>query len=262
MSSSPWWTSRFGALAAVDPAFAGLVDAHAEAQVDLIERLAELPPSSRVLDLGCGGGRHSILLQERGHSVVGVDLSQEVVALAQENWDDRNPSVDGPEFTVGDMRAPPVEGSFAAVLLMDASLGVFDDDAEHLRVLTAAADRLQPGGALILELLNPYFWAHRNLTQHFPPGSVAPNADILRSYRFDPLAGRVQDRITVFEDGARRVLPTQSLRCWTPPEIAGLSSAAGFSQVHIIGSDGWQVPSGPGRLDPENSATIWVLARL
>jgi SAM-dependent methyltransferase len=262
MPLSPWWTSRSGALAAVDPAFAGLVDAHAEAQVDLIDRLCELPPGGRVLDLGCGGGRHSILLQERGHAVVGVDLSQEIVALAQENWETRNPGVDGPQFVVGDMRAPPVQGSFSVVLLMDASLGVFDDDAEHLRVLTAAADRLEPGGSLVIELLNPYFWAHRNLTQHFPPGSVAANADILRSYRFDPLVGRVQDRITIFEDGARRVLPTQSLRCWTPPEIAGLSSAAGFSQVNIIGSDGWQVPNGPGRLDPESSATIWVLARL
>lgn len=262
MAKAPWWTTRFSALAAVDPAFAGLVDANAEAQVDLIERLARLDAGARILDLGCGAGRHAILLAERGHSVVGVDLSEEVLSLARGAWEARNPGHSGPEFVVGDMRAPPVEGSFSAVVMMDASLGVFDDDAEHLRVLTAAADRLQSGGVLILELLNPYFWAHRNITQHFPPGSIAANADILRTYRFDPLAGRVLDRITLFQDGERRALPTQSLRCWTPPEIAGLSKAAGFSRVEVFGSQGWQVPTGPGRLDPQKSATLWVVAHL
>jgi SAM-dependent methyltransferase len=40
------------------------------------------PPGSAVLDAGCGTGEHALLLAERGHRVVGVDLAGEAIARA------------------------------------------------------------------------------------------------------------------------------------------------------------------------------------
>lgn len=262
MSDSPWWATRFAALAAIDPDFAGALDRQAEAQVDLLERLLELRPQDSVLDVGCGGGRHSILLQERGLSVTGVDISEELLDLAKSRWAARHPGHDGPTWVCEDMRDLSSQGPFAAAILLDESLGVFEDDADHLRTLSTIADRLRPGGRVVVELFNPYFWAHRNVTQHFPPGSIAASADVVRTYRFDPLKGRVEDRTLVFEAGERRQIPTQSLRAWTAPEIVTLATAAGYTRVEVFGSDGWQVPDTPLRLDARTSAFMWVVATL
>lgn len=51
--------------------------------VELAEFAALLPPGSRVLDVGCAGGRDSKRLDERGFSVVGVDLVEEFLAHAR-----------------------------------------------------------------------------------------------------------------------------------------------------------------------------------
>ena len=258
----PWWEQRYEALAAIDPAFAGRVDRHAEAQTDLLERVLELRVGEQVLDLGCGAGRHSILLQERGYKLVGVDLSQELLDLAAASWDARHPGRAGPRWVRADMRHLPELGHFGAAIMLDEALGVFEDDADHLVTLAAVADRLRPGAKLVLELFNPYYWANHASTRHYPPGSLTGDVDLVRSYRFDALRGRVEDRVVVFEGGQRRELPTQSLRCWTPPEIVSLLSAAGFQAVEVFGSEGWQVPDRARRLDPSSSVFMWVVATL
>ena len=94
-------------MAAIDPAFAGEIDRLAEDQVDLVERLLRLQPGDRILDLGCGGGRHSILLQERGYQATGLDLSEAVLAIARGAWQRRHGGEDGPRWVQGDMREPP-----------------------------------------------------------------------------------------------------------------------------------------------------------
>lgn len=262
-TNPPWWSQRYARMLAVDPAFAGEIDGHAEEQVDLLERVLRLQPGDRVLDLGCGGGRHSVLLAERGYRVVGLDLAPEVLAMADRQWQSRHPGQPGPEWVRGDMRDPPVSGPFDACIAMDAALGVFDDDAEHLQVLGAVAERLGEGGALVLELLNPYFWAGHGRTTHYPPGALAADLHLVRTYRFDAERGRIEDHVTVFRPGGEaETLPTQTLRAWTPPEIRALVLAAGFARVEVFGSDGWRTPATPRPLEPARSAFMWVVAHL
>ena len=43
------------------------------------------PGAKSILDLGCGTGRHDILLAEKGYSVTGVDRSEEMLAVANSN---------------------------------------------------------------------------------------------------------------------------------------------------------------------------------
>jgi len=259
---APWWALRYEAMARVDPAFAGAVDAQAEAQVDFVERLLGLGEGDRVLDVGCGAGRHAILLQERGYDVTGVDLSPQLLRLAREAWDARNAGRKGPVWMPGDMRWLPSGGPFDAAILLDHAFGVFDDDADHLRTLTSIMDQLRADGRVVCEVLNPYYWAHHNVTRHHPPGAIGDDVDIVRTYRFDALRGRLEDRVVAFVPGGRQDLPPQSLRCWTPVELVSLFKAAGFRQVNVYGSEGWDVPEEPVPVHPEESVCLWLVAHV
>jgi SAM-dependent methyltransferase len=259
---APWWALRYEAMAAVDPAFAGLVDDHAEAQVDFALRLLQLEDGDRVVDVGCGAGRHACLLRERGFDVVGVDLSPRLLRLARHQWEQRNPTRPGPAWVPGDMRCLPNAGPFDGAIFLDHAFGVFDDDAEHLATLSGLVDQLRGPGRVVFELLNPYWWARHNVTRHYPPGALATDHDVVRSYRFDPLQGRVEDRVWVIGRGGRQELPTQSLRAWTPVELVSLLGAAGLRNARVYGSDGWQVPDEPTPVHPEESVFLWVVAEL
>lgn len=259
---APWWALRYEAMAAVDPSFAGSVDSLAEAQVDFLERLLGLEEGDRVLDVGCGGGRHAVLLQERGYDVTGIDLSPRLLRIARQAWEERNGGRRGPTWMPGDMRWIPAAGPFDGAILMDHALGVFDDDADHLRTLASIIEQLRPDARVVVELLNPYYWAHHNVIRHHPPGALGGEADVVRSYRFDAARGRIEDRVVAFGPGGREELPTQSLRAWTPPELVALFKAAGFHSVAVHGSDGWEVPEEPVPVHPEESVFLWVVAQL
>jgi SAM-dependent methyltransferase len=258
----PWWALRYEAMADVDRAFAGVVDSHAEAQVDFAQRLLGVSEGDRLVDVGCGGGRHAILFQERGFEVTGVDLSPRLLRVARQNWEERNRGRKGPVWMPGDMRWLPASGPFDGAIFLDHAFGVFEDDGDHLRTLTALIDQMRGTGRVVCELLNPYYWAHHNVTRHHPPGALAYDIDVIRTYRFDAQRGRVEDRVVVIGPDGRKELPVQSLRCWTPVELVSLFKAAGFRRVGVFGTEGWDVPEETLPVHPEESVFLWTVAEI
>lgn len=120
---------------------------------DLIER--EIPASDfpNILDLGCGRGRHSITLAERGYNVLGVDLSKEVIDKASEIAEERG--LTNLRFEVGDMRRT-LDKTFNAVVNLFTSFGYFLRDNENARVVQSVEQMLNKGGLFILDYLNAY----------------------------------------------------------------------------------------------------------
>jgi 2-polyprenyl-3-methyl-5-hydroxy-6-metoxy-1,4-benzoquinol methylase len=55
------------------------------ADVARIEKFAEISPPLRVLDVGCGNGRHAIEMAKRGYDVVGIDVAKRFFTEAQKN---------------------------------------------------------------------------------------------------------------------------------------------------------------------------------
>jgi SAM-dependent methyltransferase len=107
--------------------------------------------NGRVLDLGCGFGRHLLALRERGLAAVGLDRSPALLARARELADGRLRG----RLVRGDFRALPFgAGSFDALLMLFSSFGYFADD-ENARVLEQVARVLRPGGLAVFDLMNP-----------------------------------------------------------------------------------------------------------
>lgn len=141
------------------PAYADAYDAlyadkDYEAECDLIQSLAAVDGcgSGTVLDLGCGTGRHAVILAGRGGRVTGVDRSPEMIAIATRRAEDAGvPSID---LRVGDIRTARVGGRFDVVLLMFAGLGYQLDDTDVVATHETAAAHLEPGGILALDVWN------------------------------------------------------------------------------------------------------------
>ena len=104
-------------------------------------------PVSRVLDVGCGTGKHAQLLCESGLEVDGLDLEPEFVRIAQR----RNPTG---SFSVGDMTAFEVSQPYDAVVCLFGSIGYVLEEAKLRKAIACLVSAVHPGGLVILE---PWF---------------------------------------------------------------------------------------------------------
>lgn len=122
-----------------------------DAEIFLDALLTRLKPSSgaSILDLGCGRGRHSVYLNQKGYTVTGLDLSPESIAHCSQ-FENETLS-----FFVHDMRHLFRVNAFDYVFNLFTSFGYFDTDREHAAVIQNAALALKPEGVLILDFLNP-----------------------------------------------------------------------------------------------------------
>ncbi len=107
-----------------------------------LDRLrAALPAHARVLDLGCGPGRHAAYLQGAGLAVLGVDSSVAAVALTRR--------AGAPALHGDALGRLPGRGAWDGVLLLDGNVGM---GGNPRRLLLQAADLLTPGGRVLVEL--------------------------------------------------------------------------------------------------------------
>ena len=129
--------------------------------------LLQLPEASSVLDLACGKGRHSITLNEFGYTVLGVDLSAQSIAHANQF---SNSSL---SFAVQDMREPIQSKRFDAVFNLFTSFGYFSSKHENEKVCQAMAQMLNSGGKLVIDFMNA-----QKVIQNLVPSELKKVQDI------------------------------------------------------------------------------------
>src|SRR5262245_12083788 len=98
--------------------------AQTEAQTGAIAALLAVDAGSRVLDLGCGVGRHAIELARRGCLVTGVDRTSSFLAQARERARQAGVTID---LVEADMRSFMRPRAFDAALNFFTSFGYFED---------------------------------------------------------------------------------------------------------------------------------------
>jgi SAM-dependent methyltransferase len=126
----------------------------------------------RILDLACGTGRHSLALVRQGFSVVGSEISPELVAIAH-----REAEAQGLEatFIEGDLRELDFEEEFDIVLnLNDGAVGYFETDEENHRTFEVISRALKPGGRNLIQVPNVLYARAR-----LPQRSWIPSANMV-----------------------------------------------------------------------------------
>ena len=105
-----------------------------------------------VLELGVGTGRIAIPIAAAGVEVVGVDLSEGMLEVAREQAALAGVTVD---LRHGDMRDPPVEGTFPLVIVPFRSMLHMETDADRRKALGAVRRLLAPGGRFVFDVFAP-----------------------------------------------------------------------------------------------------------
>jgi 2-polyprenyl-3-methyl-5-hydroxy-6-metoxy-1,4-benzoquinol methylase len=161
----------------------------------------------KILDVGCGTGRHAINLATKGYkNITGIDLSPNLISAAKKVAKEKNVQVD---FRVGDARELPFENEFdAALCLCEGAFGLLENDAENYKVLRAVHQSLKKQGIFILTTLN-----------------------LFRDAEFDPMTCRAaMDMEITKKDGAKKILKCSD-RSYTFPELKWVLEQHGFEVI-------------------------------
>lgn len=126
-------------------------DAHLLAE--LITRHAPVDRYSRLLDVACGRGRHSLNFAQRGYQVTGVDLAPSAIQKAKNQA--KNAGLEA-QFVIGDMRNA-LNDRFDLIVNLFTSFGYFSTDEDNELPLKAMAEMLNPNGQIWIDFLNPVF---------------------------------------------------------------------------------------------------------
>ncbi|CAM3143961.1 methyltransferase domain-containing protein [Paenibacillus taichungensis] len=186
----------------------------------------KLQPKSKVLDLCCGMGRHSLALADAGFQVTGIDLSDVLLREAR-NMDTEHRV----EWYHADMRELPLKGGFDAVVNLFTSFGYFREDGEQLRVLRAIRRMLKPGGSYIIDFMNTAY-VTRHLVQHSTRESEGQNIEEFRKIQ----DGFVQKEIHITDtaSGQKPRIYQERVKLYTREQLRDLLHEAGLmvDQVH------------------------------
>src|SRR5574341_1193617 len=85
---------------------------YTQPEIAFLEQCGLLHPGQRILDVACGGGRHSLAMARRGAIVTGIDLGPAAIATAQRRAKKARLHV---EFVPADVRRLEYEAAFDAV---------------------------------------------------------------------------------------------------------------------------------------------------
>lgn len=217
-------------------------------EIDALLAMVDLGAGARVLDVGCGPGRHSLELARRGFDVTGVDISQTFVDLARSAAE--ADGLDRCRFLRLDGRH--VGDHFAAEFDLVLSLcqggfgltggpGSTGSVAEHPEdrveldepMLAAMAQAIRSSGRVVVSAFSAYFQLRQ----------VNGESDDGPEDEFDAVEGVNHEWTSILDAAGATESAELWTTCYTPRELRLLARAVGLSPLAVYGVT-------PGRYGP------------
>ena len=166
----------------------------------------------RVLDVGCGAGRHSLAAQRRGFEVVAIDISPGAVEVCR-----RRGVQDVRLLPLGDVDASL--GLFDTVLMMCGNVGLVGDPDDAVRILRTLHGLTTPAARILLDSVDPHV-------------DVDP-ADLAYQER-NRARGRLPGHVTIRLRYGDRATPWFELLNVSPSELERLAAPAEWRLAHLV----------------------------
>jgi SAM-dependent methyltransferase len=202
-------------------------------ECDFLEKEFGFDKTLKILDVGCGTGRHSIELAKRRYSLTGIDLSESQLAKAREKALANNLKID---FLRYDARDLPFENEFdAAIMLCEGAFPLMETDEMNFEILKNVSKSLKKKAKFIFTTLNRLFPLFHSIDDFHSDSTQEGNATY-KSTNFDLMTFR-DHNVTTFEDDDGN---TKQLECneryYVPSEITWLLKSLGFTKIEIFGA--------------------------
>jgi len=240
-----WWEELYDDIR-MREMFEKIPKGRTEAQVNFVEKVCSLKKRAKILDLGCGWGRHSIELAKRGYKVTGLEINPSYIKEAKKRASSAEVAID---FVEKDMRKISFKEEFDAIVLLWNSFGYFSDE-ENENLIKNIYKALKRGGCFLLEIINRDWivrhftsknWQMLDDTCEFVRFEI-PAVDrtgvptfILEERKFIPEESRVKGKLTYIQ-GNRRIEKTTNFRFYSFHEIRAIFESAGFKETQGYGS--------------------------
>lgn len=206
--------------------------AEAEAVDGLIKKYAE--GSTKLINLGCGTGRHDIELEKLGYCVKGIDMSALMVDIAKKNAESSGNAVD---FEVADIRNyNPIE-KYDTVISLFHVISYQNTNEDVLAAFRTARKALNVGGIFIFDV-----WYGPGVLSDKPAIRVKEIED--NDNRLIRIARPVlHDKTSVVDvdyevlvihkktDAVKTIHETHNMRYFFRPELDMLLQQAGFELI-------------------------------
>jgi len=213
-------------------------------EIDALVGRLDLKPGMRILDVGCGPGRHANELGRRGFEVHGVDISQTFLDVAIDA------APEGVTYERGDARRLAFEAEFDVVIsICQGALGLAggpgaaDGPDPDLEILDGMARAVRPGGHVVFTAFNAYLQV----------------SHIAKGNEFDARSGVHRELTEIRDDHGNTVDTDLWTSCFTPRELRLMCALIGLEVVSI---DAAEPGDWSGREPDLNSPEFLVVARM
>lgn len=197
-------------------------------EIDFVLQQLKLQLGASILDVGCGFGRHSIELAQRGFDVIGIDPSAAMIAAARERAIET-----GASMTFIQTRAEEYAAgkTFDAAICLFTTLGQIDEHGDNIQLIPKIAQALKPKGLFVIEVPHRK-WVINNITVEQRFGNGNHYTDVKRHY--DGVEKSLTEDFTIVSGGNRKQFLLR-YRLYRLEDLRYLLSKAGLNIVASFG---------------------------
>ena len=202
-------------------------------ECDFIEKEIDYNKTLKIIDIGCGTGRHSIELSKRGYSMTGIDLSESLLEKAREKAKQKGVRID---FLKHDARSLPFDKQFdVAIMMCEGGFPLMETDEMNYEILKNVSNSLKENAKFVFTTLNGLFPIFNSIEEFCASNSNDGNATYHKN-TFDIMTFRDFNITKVADDnGVEKELECNE-RYYIPSEITWLLKTLGFKKIEIFGA--------------------------
>jgi len=202
-------------------------------ECDFIEKEINYNKQIKILDIGCGTGRHSRELAKRGYSVTGIDLSESLLNRAIELAEKDKLKID---FQIQDARSLTFTNEFDLVIMIcEGAFPLMETDEMNYQILQNATKALKENGKIIFTTLNGLFPLFHSVKDFLASNSEKGNATYDKN-SFDLMTFRDYNLTTLEDDSGNKKVIEANERYYVPSEITWLLKSLNYKIIDIYGA--------------------------